>query len=356
MALLLLSCSKTVRETPVPSFPVRLSVAEEKSIPIFLETLGHIEPMNQVQIRSRIEGQIMSLHFKEGSEVAKGDLLFTIDPRPYEAAAQKAKASLEENIAKATLAEEHLKRYASLVKKEYISQLDYEAIQMDYAAANALVRQNQADLDAALLNLDYCRIRSPIQGMTGILQIDEGNLVRPDNATPLISIKQIAPIYAVFSIPEIRLPDVQTASRKKHLSVLAAFENSSQPPIEGTLNLIDNAVDPATGMIKLRALFSNETRILWPGQFVRMRLILDTLDRAICIPYAAIQHTLSGPVVYCVTPDSTVQIRPVSLGQRDGDQVIVLEGLKAGETIAIDGQINLYEGARVYTPEERRSR
>lgn len=348
------ACQKKAPPPAPLSYPVRIAEAQSKEAPIFLEALGHVDSITTIEIRSRIEGELTGIYFTQGQEVKKDDLLFTIDPRPYEAALKEAQANLEESLAILALAEEKVKRYRILAKDEYYSQIDYETLQSNFAAASAVVKQNQAQVDNALINLNYCWIYAPIDGMTGILQIDYGNLVGAAGqpSEPLILLNQMTPIFVTFSIPEFQLPQVQKCDRKKTLRVLAAYEDFTEDVFEGKLFMLDNTVDPATGMIKLRGLFENECRELWPGQFIRIRLVLHTIPDAVLIPYAAIQLTQTGPIVFVVKEDFTVEQRTVQLGQREDDQIIILNGIKAGEKIAVEGQLNLYPGVKVYIPNE----
>jgi multidrug efflux system membrane fusion protein len=346
LVLTLISCHpKQKAAPPPPAYPVKVVTAEKKDAPIFIEALGHVDSLTTINLRSRIEGELVGVHFKQGQEVKKNDLLFTIDPRPYEAALKEAKGALEQNLANLALSEEKVKRYRLLAKDEYYSQMDYETLQSDFASSSALVVQSQAQVDTALINLNYCWIYAPIDGMTGILQVDFGNLVSQDGQT-LTTLNQMDPIYVTFSIPEIDLPKVQNRN-VACTKVLAAYEDFTSQTFEGTLFMLDNTVDNKTGMIKLRALFTNNERKLWPGQFIRTRLILNILKDAVVIPYTAIQLTLSGPVVFVVKPDNTVDQRPVKLGQREDSNVIILSGLSSGDTIVTEGQINLFQGARI---------
>jgi len=355
LCLILTACASKKIPPPAPAYPVQIGTAAMKSMPLFLETLGHVESITSIQIRSRIEGELTGVFFRQGQEVKQGDLLFTIDSKPYEAALKEAQGALEQNLANLALAEEKVKRYKILAKEEYYSQIDYETLQANFASAAALVQQNQGALDNAKINLDYCWIYAPINGMLGILNIDYGNLVAtPDgNTDPLILLNQMAPIYVTFSIPEFQLPQIQRAYRNQELKVMAAYDNFDEETFEGVLFMLDNRVDPHTGMIKLRATFDNEKRELWPGQFVRTRLILSTLPNAVVIPFTAVQMTLSEPIVFVVKPDLTVEQRNVKLGQREGNDVIVLEGIKGGEKIITEGQINLYSGAKVFVPKAK---
>ncbi|MBU6383699.1 MAG: efflux RND transporter periplasmic adaptor subunit [Verrucomicrobia bacterium] len=348
MILLLLcsACHKKEMPAKILTFPVRVERAVEKETPLFIEALGHVDSITNIQLKSRIEGELTGIYFTQGQEVKKGDLLFTIDPRPYEAALKEAQATLEENLANLSLAEEKVKRYRTLAKSEYFSQIDYETLQANLASTSAIVQQNRAQVESALINLNYCWIYAPIDGMMGLLQVDYGNLVAENGAT-LSTLNQMTPIYVTFSIPEFKLPQVQKVFSKGELKVLAAYENFSEEVFVGKLFMLDNSVDPNTGMITLRAIFENNQRELWPGQFIRTRLILATLPNAVVIPYTAVQMTQEGPVLFVVKDNLTVEQRPVTLGQRENSHVIVLKGLTAGETIVTEGQLNLHTGARV---------
>lgn len=349
---ILAACTTKPPAKPTPSFPVQVSQAMAKDTPIFIETLGHVESMTSISIRSRIEGELTGVFFKQGQEVSQGDLLFTIDSKPYEAALDQAQGTLNESLANLALAEEKVKRYKILAKDEYYSQIDYETLQANFAATSALVQQNKAAVDSAAINLDYCWIYAPIDGMLGILNVDYGNLVAsPDGSTtPLVTLNQMAPIYVTFSIPEFQLPQVQKTYRKQELQVLAAYDEFNEDVFQGKLFMLDNTVDEQTGMIKLRGIFENEDRSLWPGQFVRVRLILSVMPNAVVIPFSAVQMTLTDPIVFVVKSDQTVEQRTVKLGQRDDENVIVLSGVQGGEKIVTDGLINLYQGAKVFVP------
>ncbi len=338
---------KELPKTP-PPVPVRVAVAQSKEVPIFIEGLSHVESITSIDIRSRIEGELVGIYFQQGQEVKKGDLLFTIDPKPYEAELKQAEATLEQNLANLALAEEKVKRYKSLAKDEYYSQIDYETLQANFAATRALVEQNRAQVDSAKINLDYCWIYAPIDGMTGILQIDYGNLINNAGTSPLIVLNQMDPIFVTISIPEFELPRIQKYHRQAPLTILTAYENFQGETFPGTLYMLDNTIDLQTGMIKLRGIFNNPTRSLWPGQFVRSRIQLYTIPDAVIIPFTGVQMTQSGPVVFVLKEDLTVEQRSVELGQREDDAVIVLKGLQAKEKVVVEGQLNLYPGAKVF--------
>jgi multidrug efflux system membrane fusion protein len=343
LSLLFLACSRAKTAAAPPPVPVRAAVATFEEVPLFIDAIGHVESIIQVEIRSRVEGELMEVYFQEGQEVRRGDLLFTIDPRPYQIAVKQAEATLEENLARLALAAEKVKRYAKLTLDEYYSQIDYETLQTQFASLTALVEQNRASLDNAKLNLEYCWIYAPSDGLTGILQIDQGNLVSADGPSALVTVNQMAPIYVTFSVPEKRLPEIRAAGTS--LTTLVAFDSFDQP-IKGFMQMIDNQVDKKTGMVKIRSIFDNLDRSLWPNQFMRTRLITQIVP-AILVPYTSIQMTQTGPILYVIAPDQTVKVRPVKLGQREDDRVIITNGLEKGERVVTEGQLNLYEGAKV---------
>jgi multidrug efflux system membrane fusion protein len=349
--LLLTSCHKKAAVPPPPAYPVQITEAKTQDMPIYIEALGHVQSITSINIYSRIEGELTGVFFQQGQEVKKGDLLFTIDPKPYQAALKQAQGALEQSLANLALAEEKVKRYRMLAKDEYYSQIDYETLQSDMAANAALVKENQGQVDSANINLDYCWIYAPIDGMTGILQIDYGNLICVNCNSPLVTLNQMAPIFVTFNVPEFQLPRIQKAYKDKTLKVEAAYEDFKSGDIfEGKLYMLNNQVDAQTGMIALRAIFDNADRELWPGQFIRNRLILSTMKDAVVIPYTCVQLTQTGPIVFAVKDDMTVEQRTVKLGQRTEDQIIVLDGVKGGEKIVYEGQINLFTGSKVYVP------
>jgi len=347
LLLALTACHQKKTAPQIPSFPVRVAQAQAQDTPIFIEALGHVTSITSINIRSRIEGELTGVYFTQGQEVKAGDLLFTIDPLPYQAQLKQAQGALEQSLANLALAEEKVKRYRMLASDEYYSQIDYETLQSNMAASAAQVLENQGQVDSAQVNLNYCWINAPIDGMTGILQVDYGNLVSNDGST-LITLNQMAPIFVTFNVPEFQLPKIQKAYRDKTLRVLAAYEDFDKDEIfEGSLFMLNNAVDAQTGMIALRAIFENGKRELWPGQFIRNRLILSTMKDAVVIPYTAIQMTQAGPIVFVLQENMTVQQRAVKLGQRMDENVLVLEGVKGEETVVTEGQINLMNGSKV---------
>ena len=349
LCLFLAAChGKKETMTQELKYPVRVTQAAVASVPLYIETLGHVESVDRIDVRSRIEGELTGVFFTQGQEVKKGDLLFTVDSRLYAAALETAKGALKQSMAQLFIAEEKVKRYKTLTDMDYYSQINYETLQSDFAQAQGLVQQNQGQVDRAAIDLDYCWIYSPIDGLTGIQQIDLGNLVSADGTTPLMTLNQIAPIYVTLSIPEAKLYQVQRKyGKKESIHVLAAYENFKEEFFEGQLFMIDNTVDEKTGMVKMRAIFPNRQKELWPGQFVRTRLILSTMENAVLIPNTAIQLTEKGPIAFVVQPDNRVSQRPLKLGQREEEKIIVLEGVREGETVVVEGQLNLFQDAKV---------
>ena len=346
-AVLNLGCSKKQVTKKEIAYPVQIATSQKKDSPIFSDNIGHVESITSVDIRSRIEGQLMDVHFSEGDYVKKGDLLFTIDPRPYKANLDKAIGLLDESVANLYIAKDRFIRNKDLIKDEYISQLDFETLTADVAKNEALVKQNQANVDNAELNLEYCYIYSPFKGKTGILQIDKGNMIYPNSNKQIITLNQIAPIYVTFYLPEKELPRIQKYNKICPLKLKVAFEDLDLDSIDGTLHMIDNEVDAETGMIKLRGIFNNLDKDLWPGKFVKTRLIITTEKDAIVIPFKAVVLTSKGPTVFVIKEDNKAELRNVKLGQREQNNIIILSGIKDNEKVVVDGQLNLKAGSKV---------
>ena len=349
LLLILMSCHKTQVSKPKPSYPVKVAEVITKDTPVFLEALGHVDSITSINIYSRIEGEIKGIHFVQGKEVKKGDLLFSIDPKPYEAKVKQALGNLEKTVANLTLAQEKVNRYMTLARDEYFSQIDYETLQANLSALIAEKLANEGELDLARINLDYCSIYAPIDGKTGILNIDYGNLIAAGSQNPLVSLNQMSPIFVTFSIPEVDLPKIQKANNKD-LSIIAAYDDFEGEVFTGSLYMLDNTVNQGTGMVKLRGIFNNEDRALFPGQFIRTRIILKTLKNAVTIPFSALQMTQEKPIVFILKEDMTVVQRSITLGQRENESVIVLAGVEMGEKVVTEGQMNLYDGAKVFIP------
>jgi membrane fusion protein, multidrug efflux system len=316
-----------------PVRPVTVAKVVAKDVPLYLDEIGTCAAYETVQVQAQINGVIIGRHFQDGSDVKKGDLLFTIDPRPFQAALDQAKAQAE-------LDQVTLKRQEDLRARKVISQQDY-----DTAVANA--QKSQAATEAAQVNLDWCYIKSPINGRVGLRNVDVGNLVGPSTPS-LVTIQGLDPIYTDFTVAENDLPLVRKYLGGSNLKVQTYLADGSITPRTGDLYFIDNAVQPGSGTVKARGVTPNPDRALWPSEFVRVRFILDMLKNATLVPAQAVQVSQSGPFVFVVKPDNTVDLRPVKPGQRqEGDLTVIASGVKPDETVVVTGQLALAPGAKV---------
>jgi multidrug efflux system membrane fusion protein len=327
-------CSKVEPAKGPPPAPVRTARAMVKNMPVRIEPppVGHVTPTLSVNVRPQIGGIIQAVNFQEGQEVAKGDLLFTLDSRP-------AAATLARDQAQLKNAQIQFGRDQQLFGQKLVSQDQHDTSKANRDALAATVRADE-------LNLAYCEIRAPISGRTGSLLVHEGSVVKsPDDE--LVSINQIQPIYAVFAVAERWLPQIQKQMRGRTLTVSASYENLEGGPPQGELTFVDNSVDPATGTIQLKATFPNRDHRLWPGQFVQLGLQLDELTNAVVVPSPAVQAGQNGSFVFVVKADKTVAIRPVKPGVTVSGETAILSGLNAGETVVTEGQLRLAPGAAV---------
>jgi multidrug efflux system membrane fusion protein len=338
--------SGTTQQAGRPPVPVTVGTVEQKTVPVSFRAIGNVEPIETVAVKARIGGELQRVFFLEGDTVRAGSPLFAIDPRPYRAALAQAEAQLARNSALLAKAEADITRYAGLVQQDYVTKEQYDQIMADAAALKAAVAADQANVDTAKLNLDYCTISSPVTGRTGTLNVKAGNLVKANDDQPMVTINQIRPINASFSVPAQLLPGV-IARRAGSIRVVASVPGDPTPAAEGRLSFIDNAVDTATGTILLRATFANEDERLWPGEFVDLTVILgEELDRVVC-PAAAVQTGQQGQYVFVVASDRTVELRPVRVSRIDEQEAVIDEGLAAGETVVTDGQLRLVPGAAI---------
>jgi multidrug efflux system membrane fusion protein len=316
-----------------PARPVTVAKVIAKDVPIYLDEIGTCAAYETVQVQAQVSGVIIGRHFQDGSDVKKGDLLFTIDTRPFQAALDQAKAQAE-------LDQVTLKRQEDLRARKVIAEQDY-----DTAVANA--QKSQAAAEAAQVNLDWCYIKSPINGRVGLRNVDVGNLVGP-STPPLVTIQGLDPIYTDFTVAENDLPFVRKYLGGPNVKVQTYLADGSIAPRTGDLYFIDNAVQPGSGTVKARGVTPNPDRALWPSEFVRVRFILDTLKNATLVPAQAVQVSQSGPFVFVVKPDNTVDLRPVKPGQRqEGDLTVIESGVKPDETVVVTGQLALAPGAKV---------
>ncbi len=345
--LSVIGCSKPPATTP-PSYPVSVTKSIQRDTPLYTQYVGHIEAYTTVDLKSQIEGVLMAQHFENGAEVKKGDLLFTIDPRPYEANLAYAEATLALNIANLKLAENTAQRYARLVQEDYVSQLDYEQYLTQVAVNQASVKQSAANLENAKLNLEYCYIRAPMDAIAGNVPINVGNLIPNAGQTSLVTLNQVKPVYVSFYIPESDLPTVMDAFNSNLLEVIAYLNQDKEHPFLGNLSSIDNQVEENTGTIYLRATFPNEDKKLWPGEYSDIRLITGFKKNAILLPNEAIVIGADGPCIFVLKSNTnTVELRKIVVGQRQDNFTIIEKGVEAGETVVLAGQLNLYDGAKV---------
>jgi len=327
--------------------PVTVATVIQKSMPVQLTATGTVEAYATVSIRAQVGGVITKVSFTQGQDVKQGDPLFTIDPRPLEAALKQAEANLQRDTAQLQNSREQARRYAELVKKQYVSQEQFDQIKTTADALESVVDADKAAVENAKVQLSYCYIFAPVDGRTGSLLVNQGNLVRTNDATPLVVINQVNPIYVTFSLPEGNLPEIKARMAQSSLKVLAILPQSPDNPEQGTLTFVDNAVDATTGTIKFKGTFANAGRRLWPGQFVKVLLNLSEQPNAVVIPFQAIQSGQDTQLVFVVKPDRTVEVRPIVVSRTLNGEAIVEKGLKPGETIVTDGQFLLSQGTRV---------
>jgi multidrug efflux system membrane fusion protein len=337
-----------------PPVPVTVGTVVKKTVPVQIEAVGKVEPLSSVDILARVGGQLTGVHFTEGQEVQKGQLLFTIDPRPYQAALAQAQAALARDKAQAANSAADLKRYGDLVQKEYVTREQYDQIAANSASLSATVQADQAAVEAARLQLSYCRIYAPLTGRTGSLLVHQGNLVKANDTQPLVVIHQIQPIYVSFAVPQANLPDISRYRAGGRLAVETAPGERGEAAQQGSLTFVDNQIDPTTGTILLKATFPNAGRSLWPGQFTKVRLVLSQ-EEALVVPSQAVQTGQQGQYVFVVKGDQTVESRPVQVARTVGGDAVVASGLAPGETVVTDGQLRLAPGAKVTTKEEAKS-
>lgn len=329
------------------AIPVIVATAQQKAIPIQIRAVGNVEPFATVSVKSQVTGVIMQAHFKEGQNVKKGQMLFTIDPRPFESAVKQAEANLARDAAQLQNAREQARRYAELLKKQYVSQEQYDQIRTNADALESVVDADKAAVENAKVQLSYCYIYSPIDGQVGVLLVNEGNLVRINDGTPLVVINQISPINVTFSVPEQYLAEVKRHMATGTLKVDARFPSDEGRPEQGNLAFVDNAVERTTGTIKLKAEFKNTARRLWPGQFINVAVTLSTQADAVVVPSEAIQVGPDGQQVFVVKEDKRVEVRPVTVGQTQEGEAIIAKGLAAGEMVVREGQFLLGPGSQV---------
>jgi len=347
LALLFAGCAK--KAAPAferPPAPVTVTSAVSQNVPYYLDEVGRCVAREVVSVQPEVSGRITEIHFTDGADLKRGDPLFTIDPRPFQAQLNAAEANLSQSKAALDFARIQFARVQDLVESRAIARQDYDTRKNAVDVGEAQVKQNEAALESAKLNLEYTSIRSPIDGRAGHRLVDVGNVVSANTST-LLSIERLDPIYADFTVTENDFSAVQLHDKKGNLKVEVRLPDEPDKPFVGQLTFLDNAVQSASGTVLLRATVPNGAHRLWPGRFVNVRLILATLPGAVLVPASSPQDSAKGPFVYVVKDDSTAEARPVKLGQRQGDLVVVEEGLKSGERVILNGQIAVTPGGKV---------
>jgi multidrug efflux system membrane fusion protein len=354
LCLLLPACSGSVEKPkPKPPVPVKVGVSMRKTVPMQIRVIGSVEALSTVSIKSQVNGMLEKVHFQEGEDVHKGVMLFTIDSRPFEAALRQARAVLARDIAQERFARDQARRYGELLKDGIVTQDQYEQLRTNADALAESVQADRAAVDNAAVMLGYCFIRSPIDGRTGNLMVQRGNLVKANDVPILVTINQINPIYVTFSVPENELAGIKKHMAAGDLKVEALIPNDTGSPEQGVISFLDNMVDSTTGTIKIKGTFANRQKRLWPGQFVNVVLTLATIPDAVVVPAQAVQTGQEGLFVFVVKQDRTVELRPVVTGETYTNETVIEKGLKVGETVVTDGQLQLSPGTRVTFEREK---
>jgi multidrug efflux system membrane fusion protein len=331
-----------------PPVPVQTAVAQQLDVPRIIDSVGAIQALRTVAVKSQVDGMIAEIHFKEGDEVKVGDLLVTLDRRPFENSLRIARADLVNAKAEASKAANDLERYQRLDQQDAISKEQFAQLTTKAETTRASVQAKEAAVANADLQLSYTKILAPIAGVTGQLALHEGSLVKANDVNQsIVTLNQLAPISAAFSVPESTLASIRAALTDGTASVTVSDRTSDVARTDGKLTFVDNAVDPTTGTITLKAIFDNADHKLWPGQFVQVQTRTGIDRNALVVPAAAVQNGQNGSVVYVVKPDTSVELRGVKVLRAAGDQLLLSEGLRAGETVVTDGQLRLVPGAKV---------
>lgn len=329
-----------------PPAPVTVARAVARDVPVYIDAVGKTVAREVVSVQPQVSGRITQIHFTDGANVKIGDLLFTIDPRPYQAQLDQAEANVAQAEAALSLAKVNFARVEKVSDPRAVSRQDFDARKSAVESAEATLKQNRAAVENARLNLEYCTIRSPINGRAGQRAVDVGNVVSANNGSLLV-IQRLDPIYADFTVTESELSGVQRNMAKQALKVEVRLPDDGTEPREGNLTFLDNSVQEGSGTVKLRATLNNNDRSLWPGRFVKVRLILQTQRDAVLVPADAPQLSAKGPFVYVVKPDSSAELRPVKVGQRQEDLIVIKDGLKADERVVVSGQLGVTPGGKV---------
>ncbi len=328
--------------------PVSVAVALERNMPVILRAIGNVDAFSTVAIKARVDGQIVEVNFRQGQAVGKGDVLFRLDARPFEAALRQAQANLARDRASRDQAHSQERRYFDLLEKHFVSKEAYAQIRTAAETAAASLNASEASVETARLNLQYCTIRSPIDGYVGRIMLQLGNLVKANDTNSLVVINQVMPIYATFAVPEQRLSEIRRHMADGPLQVTVDSADAREAALAtGRLVFVDNSVDVSTGTIKLRAEFENRELALWPGQFVNVNLKLYDQANAIVVPAVAVQTGPQGEFVFVLKADGTAEVRKIEVARTEGDLAVIAEGLAKGERVVTRGQLRLAPGVKV---------
>jgi multidrug efflux system membrane fusion protein len=330
-----------------PAVPVVAGAAEAQNVPIYVRGLGTVQAFQTVTVRTRVDGQITKVLFTEGQEVKAGDPLFQIDQRPFQAALEQAQATKTKDEAQLQGAQLDLERYQKLLPTGFQTRQQYDQQMATVGQLKGAIAADQAQIDAAQLNLQYTDIRSPIDGRTGARLVDLGNFVQASQTTALVSITQIKPIFVTFTVPQENLAEIRSNQARAPLEVEAYASDDKTLLSRGKLTLIDNQVDTTTGTIRLKATFDNDDERLWPGEFVSARLIVSTHQDAIVVPAQTVMNGPQGSYVYVIKPGDAVERRAVQIASTEGDRAVVEKGLAVGDRVVVEGQYRLTDGAKV---------
>jgi multidrug efflux system membrane fusion protein len=330
-----------------PEIPVTATSTEVKDVPLFVRGLGTVQAFNTVTIKSRVDGQITQVLFSEGSEVKAGDSLFQIDPRPYQATLDQATANLERDQAQLAGARRDLDRYGKLVGPGFQTRQSFEDEKATVGQLEGSVKADQAAIDSSKLNLDYANVRSPISGRTGARLVDIGNFVQASQATNLVTVAQIKPIFVNFTVPQSELDQIRQNQAREPLTVIAYASDDKTALATGKLTLINNQVDVGTGTVELKATFENTDERLWPGEFINARLIISIRKGAITVPAETVMQGPDGAYAYVIKPDQTVERHDVEVASTQDGMAVIAKGLEANQTVVVDGQYRLVNGSKV---------
>ena len=334
-------------QTAAPGVPVTAGTVTAQDVPVFLNGIGTVQAYNMVAIKSRVDGQIVKVDFKEGQDVKEGEPLLQIDPRPFQAALEQAQANKQKDEAQLVGAQLDLDRYEKLIGSGWQTRQSYDQQKATVGQLQASIKGDEAQINTAKLNLSYSDIRSPIDGRLGAKLVDKGNLVHANDNAPLVTITEVKPIFVSFTLPQETLGDVRENHKGLPLVVYAYSGDGKKQLAEGKLTLIDNSIDQSTGTVHLKARFDNDDERLWPGQFVSLRVVLSTRREVATVPAQTVQNGPNGYYAYVIKPDDTVERRAVDIASIQDGIAVVTKGLSPGERIVVDGQYRLTEGIRV---------